>query len=86
MANDRLFGNNIQPACKYCTEGFYKPGEEQVLCIKRGVTTPDFHCKKFDYDPLKRSPERPQTPIKPTEAEMDIGSPPSSKGGDGSDM
>lgn len=72
MALDRLFGNNIPPACKYCTEGFYKPGEEKVLCLKRGVTAPAFHCKKFEYDPLKRIPERPQSPHAPEKQELDI--------------
>lgn len=72
MALDRLFGNSVLPACKYCTEGFYKPGEDKVLCIKRGITLPDYHCKKFEYDPLKRISERPRSPQAPETQDLEI--------------
>ena len=37
-------------------------GERKVLCIKKGVMPPEGHCKKFRYDPLKRTPPRPAVP------------------------
>lgn len=56
MAN-KLFGNNIEPACEYCSNG--KQSENNmILCLKLGVVNPGFSCKKFDYDPLKRKPKK----------------------------
>lgn len=60
MANDQLFGNKIHPACQYCTEAMQQM-KENVLCIKKGIVSPNYSCKKFVYDPLKRIPPRPQS-------------------------
>ena len=59
MATERLFGNEISPACQYCANGFARSEGEQVLCMKRGVVPPDYSCRKFRYDPLLRVPPRP---------------------------
>lgn len=58
MATQKLFGNTIKPACKYCSHA-YQQLEDQVLCLKKGVVPPDYSCKKFDYDPTKRIPPKP---------------------------
>lgn len=59
MAVTKLFGSRIQPACKYCEVAMrYIQGEEMVLCEKRGIVVPEFHCKFFRYDPLKREPKQ----------------------------
>lgn len=57
MAN-KLFGNNIEPACEYCMYGT-KSRNGMILCLKVGIVNPFYNCKKFDYDPLKRIPRRP---------------------------
>lgn len=47
--------DRICEKCEFSTEicdDFY------VLCKKRGVVPVGHHCRKFIYDPLKRSPGR----------------------------
>ena len=60
MATLKLFGNKIHPACQYCTEAMQQMSEN-VLCLKKGIVSPHYSCKKFIYDPLKRVPPRPQS-------------------------
>ena len=45
-------------ACGYCRFASEVSGTEDMLCRKRGVVSKRFICKKFIYDPLKRSPRR----------------------------
>ncbi len=52
-----LFRKKIQPACSYCSYGT-RMGEDQILCVKHGVVTATYSCRKFDYDPCKRIPPR----------------------------
>lgn len=56
---ERLFGNKIEPACKYCAESFKQIGKNQILCRKHGVVLVDYSCRHFFYDPLKRIPKQP---------------------------
>lgn len=56
-----LFTDKIEPRCAYCQRSA-PLGERQVMCIKRGVVPIDGHCRKFRYDPLKRTPPRPAVP------------------------
>lgn len=58
MMKRKLYGENIDKSCGYCEHGKAAPDGETVLCIKKGVVTPDFHCRRFKYDPLKRVPKR----------------------------
>lgn len=52
-----LFRKKIDGFCEYCSRGV-RINDEQVLCMKKGVVPPDWCCRKFDYDPLKRVPHR----------------------------
>ena len=61
MFRPKLFGKKIEPNGIYCQHGKAAPGEQMVLCIKKGVVSPYYSCKKFLYDPLKREP-RPRPP------------------------
>lgn len=70
MATESLFGNKIKPACHYCIQAYQAMGEEQILCLKRGVVPREYSCKKFRYDPLKRVPQRPLPLIKYTEEDF----------------
>ncbi|MEA4813583.1 MAG: hypothetical protein VB112_01565 [Oscillospiraceae bacterium] len=53
-----LFRKKIEPRCAYCEKGS-RVGEREVACIRHGVVPPEFYCRAFKYDPLKRVPPRP---------------------------
>lgn len=53
-----LFRKEIEPYCAYCARGT-RLNEGEILCIKRGIVTPDYHCSAFRYEPLKRVPPKP---------------------------
>lgn len=58
-----LFGNNIEPACKYCENGKSTKDMKTVICKLKGSVEPDYNCKSFNYAPLKRIPKkRPRLP------------------------
>ena len=53
-----LFRKDIEPHCAYCTYGApADPGT--VICRKKGIRLETDKCRKFQYDPLKRTPPRP---------------------------
>lgn len=54
----KLFGANIEPACCYCELGMVARDNIMILCKKRGITSPYYHCKSFLYAPLKRVPKK----------------------------
>lgn len=53
-----LFRKKIERSCSYCACGT-KVGDDQVLCTKRGVVSIYYKCRKFVYDPCKRTPVKP---------------------------
>lgn len=56
----KILGENVPPKCEYCA--YSVPGQEEdaLQCPKKGKVQPDDLCKKFSYDPLKRTPPRPK--------------------------
>lgn len=54
----KLYGNNIQPSCEYCEHGKQSSDGKAVLCPHKGVMPLYHHCRKFLYDPLKRTPSK----------------------------
>lgn len=52
-----LFRKKIERSCAYCVYGA-NIGEEQILCSKKGLRTPESKCRKFRYDPCKRIPPK----------------------------
>ena len=54
----KLFRKKIDPRCAYCERG-RDLGDGTVACVHKGVVDEAFHCRKFRYDPLKRTPPRP---------------------------
>ncbi len=52
-----LFRKKIERSCTYCMYGAHI-GEDQILCVKKGLRTPDAQCMKFKYDPCKRVPAK----------------------------
>lgn len=55
----KLFnGKNYEKRCEYCLKGRLPQDRSVVLCRRFGVVPLDFSCRKFEYDPLKRVPNR----------------------------
>jgi len=54
-----LFRKKHPRSCSYCAYGT-KMGDDQILCIKRGVVSALYQCRKFTYDPCKRIPPKPK--------------------------
>ena len=54
-----LFRKKINKSCSYCAYGA-QIDNEQVLCIKKGVVPLSGKCRKFSYDPCKRTPAKPK--------------------------
>ena len=56
-----LFRKDMEPRCGYCR--FSAPAEEGiVICRKRGLMPETNYCRKFRYDPLRRTPPKPTAP------------------------
>ncbi len=53
-----LYNKEISPQCEYCIYGRLSPDGETVLCPKKGIVTRDFHCRKYKYDIMKRTPKK----------------------------
>lgn len=54
----RLFPKKAYPACQNCRHGRKAMDGEKILCTHKGIVEPDFSCRKYRYDPLKRVPKR----------------------------
>lgn len=55
-----LLDNNIEPCCGYCRHGT-SMGNNEVICIKRGIMESSGNCNSFRYEPTKRVPD--STPV-----------------------
>lgn len=56
-----LFRKDIERYCTYCEHS--RPlNEEQLLCKKKGIVVPNYSCRHFTYDPLKRTPPQAAVP------------------------
>lgn len=49
--------DNIEIFCKYCERATPLATDGKLVCARHGVVSEDFKCRKFIYDPLKRSPK-----------------------------
>lgn len=52
----KLYGEAVEPACEYCAHGRPSKDGKSILCERHGVLPPDYRCRRFRYDPLKRKP------------------------------
>ena len=43
--------------CRFCEKATLLDGGNQALCKHRGIVSPEYKCRKFSYDPLKRVPK-----------------------------
>ncbi len=53
---NKVFRQDLRPACAYCAHGRPAPDDDAVLCVKCGIMMPTSSCRRFKYDPLKRTP------------------------------
>ncbi len=53
-----MFRKDIEPCCAYCVRGS-QINEREVACVKKGIVPVEFHCRRFQYVPLRRVPPRP---------------------------
>ena len=53
-----LFPRKAYPACRNCVHGHLSQTGGKILCPRRGIVAPDYSCRKYRYDPLKRVPRR----------------------------
>lgn len=56
-----LFRKNMEPRCLYCCNGA-SINAEQIACMYKGIVPAAHHCRRFEYDPLKRTPPQPAVP------------------------
>ena len=69
----KLLEKKKYPAvCEHCKHGRLSPDEQSVLCIKKGIVAPDFKCRKYTYDPLKRRPKKPLLVQRADPSEFDL--------------
>lgn len=54
----KLYGNNISPSCEYCACARRAADGRVMLCSRKGIVPLYHHCRRFRYDPLKRTPYR----------------------------
>lgn len=59
MKKKLLNMDTVEKICKNCAHGRHTPDGDGVLCVKKGVMLPFSSCRKFEYDPLNRTPAQP---------------------------
>ena len=45
--------------CALCENASVLKGGNGILCKQKGIVSEDYSCRKFVYDPLKRTPKLP---------------------------
>ena len=53
-----LYRDDFEACCAYCLHG-RTMGDGEVFCERRGVVKADGNCRHYQYDPLRRVPNRP---------------------------
>lgn len=52
-----LFRKKMERRCGYCARAA-RLNDEELLCGRKGIRTPDEHCIFFRYDPTRRIPKK----------------------------
>ena len=55
---DLEFKFDHDPMCLFCRHAKQLAGTEELLCMKCGPVSPEFHCKEFEYNLLARKVRR----------------------------
>lgn len=58
--------------CEYCVNGRLSADKKSVLCEHSGIRKLDSKCRKYKYDPLKRTPKKALQIEKFTEEDFSI--------------
>lgn len=53
-----MFDKKLMRSCAWCSYGKSSDYTDEVFCTKRGVTSKNDYCRRYKYDPLKRTPQR----------------------------
>ena len=53
-----LYDKEVRKICAHCLYG-QRFSQEHDLCAKYGPVAPDFTCRHYKYDPLRRRPPAP---------------------------
>lgn len=66
--------NNIEitKVCDMCENAVCIHDENNVLCRRKGVVNKGYSCRRFSYDPLKRTPQKRRELSLPDLEEMKI--------------
>ena len=67
-----IYGNHIEEICEVCRYGRRAADGENLLCVHKGVMSRYEHCRKFEYDPLRRIPTRAPLPEEHTAEEFSL--------------
>lgn len=62
MAKKPLYGGQHEPCCETCALGKRSSDGTTVLCQRGGAVPTYHHCRRYRYDPLRRTPRRQKAP------------------------
>lgn len=63
-----IYDKEIDRVCAFCQQG-EELTEDLILCRRYGPVTPEYSCRKFQYDPLLRKPSLRELPKPRVKAE-----------------
>lgn len=72
MAKRKIFGNRKEPRCETCALGKLSSDGSAVLCEYSGAMPLDHSCRRYRYDPLRRTPRRMPAPDAPDAAAFSL--------------
>lgn len=72
MKKKLINAKNYAPACINCLNGKQTPDGTMIMCSKKGLTAPDFKCRSYKYDPLKRTPRKAPEPESVDPADFEL--------------
>lgn len=52
-----LFRKKMERRCEYCVHAT-RLNEDELLCSKKGIRSPENRCLFFRYDPTRRIPKK----------------------------
>ncbi|MBR0278050.1 MAG: hypothetical protein IJQ50_06295 [Clostridia bacterium] len=68
----KLNPDERKPCCECCVYSKNLSGLKELSCEKKGIVSPDYVCKKFSLDILKKTAKRKRTLDKSKIKKMDF--------------
>lgn len=53
----KMFNKDLPKKCEYCLNATPLGSDGEMICKKRGIVYSGDLCRKYKYDPLKRTPK-----------------------------